>query len=218
MREVQNLKEWSNHYHSQEEYQKTFYIMDKTMKNIHENNYYVANFNPEKINLYEAKNDIPIVEYKSLVPFDGQKEQEIDQNIYNLAFLEVGIYSDTLPYLTPEFLKTEFAQFKIFLPSEDTLYYQKVLTQKSYTYYSDFKDTQNKIQIDKLDKSLQEEGGRGKGIQKSKSTAAGRAFAEREEESKNNTAAFVTQFLLSFSIIAVSLLIPLIAWIYALTS
>ena len=48
-------------------------------------------------------------------------------NIYNLAFLEIGLLSETLDYLRPDFLKQNFSQFKIFIPENLVNYYQMML-------------------------------------------------------------------------------------------
>ena len=48
-------------------------------------------------------------------------------NIYNLAFLEIGLLSETLDYLRPDFLKQNFSQFKIFIPENLVNYYQMIL-------------------------------------------------------------------------------------------
>ena len=219
MKVEERLTDWASHYHSQEDYQRIFYLMDKTMKQLHDHNYYITNFNPDEITFSHQGNQISFVEYKQQTTFDNQKEQEIDQNIYNLSFLAVGIYSETLPYLTPQFLKENFQQFKIFLPEEDITYYQSVLTRKNYIYYSDFKDAKNQQQIKKLNDSLSSDQGQKKGVQKTKATAAGKAYAELESANQSsNMAAFTTRFLLPFLILAASLLIPLFAFLLGLSS
>ena len=44
-----SLTDYMSSYHDFKDYQQTFYVMDKTLKYIHENNYKVYSFNPDNI-------------------------------------------------------------------------------------------------------------------------------------------------------------------------
>ncbi len=208
----ETLEEWKEKYHSQDEMQQTFYQMDETMKYIHQNSYHITSFHPSKITLGKTENGQSYVSYHELQPFGNNPVEEMNQNIYNLAYLQVGIYSDTLQYLKPEFLKEDFQSFKVFLPEEDSSYYERVLTQKAYFYYSDYRKAKNEQLIDKLHEDLP----LGKGTSRSlaKKTAAGKLY---NFEDDNHIAAFVQHYLLPFIILSLSLLIPLFAWFIALS-
>ena len=70
-----------NSYHDTKEYQQTFYIMDKTLKYIHENNYQVYSFNPEEIVLYKEQDKMLGVDYQNIIDNIGIKRlREIIMN------------------------------------------------------------------------------------------------------------------------------------------
>ena len=109
------LKEWQEHYHTTEEYQQLFYTMDLTMKILHQYNYQITNFNPTNITVGTNENEQTYIMYQQVAPLNSnQSLTDIHQNMYNFAFLQVGIYSNTLDYLTPTFLKDNFDRFTIF--------------------------------------------------------------------------------------------------------
>ena len=149
---------------------------------------------------------------------DDDITNKINNNIYNLAFLEIGLLSETLDYLRPDFLKQNFSQFKIFIPENLVNYYQMILVNQGHTYLCDYIEIKNKQEITKLNKALEEEGGRGRSYVKSTSH-----YGNDEdkivpmklpgEENKDNIAAFVTNYALAFVVIASSLLIPIIAFL-----
>ena len=149
-----------NSYHDTKEYQQTFYIMDKTLKYIHENNYQVYSFNPEEIVLYKEQDKMLGVDYQNITALSSEATNEIHQNMFNLALLEVAIYTSTYPYLKPDFLKENFKEISMLLPSEDVPYYRRNLVEKNNFYYSDYCDARNKNEIEKINRSLETEGGR----------------------------------------------------------
>lgn len=210
-----SLKEWVDSYQSSEEMEKTFLVMDKTMKYIHDNNYHITNFNPNNISVGNNDGEVYVV-FNNIEKMDDNPVNNMNNNIYNLAFLQVGLYSSTLDYLTPQFVKEHFSQFKIFIPESVVNYYQRVLVNQGYFYLSEYVNSKNEIEINKINKSLEEDGGRGSGKNYTKSTAAGRLYKEQEEvivPNKENNAAFVSSFLLTFAIVSLSILIPLIAFL-----
>ena len=200
------LDEYTKTYHNNDEYTRLFYVMDSTMKYIHGKGYYVTNNNEDYVN------------FKSIDVMDDDITNKINNNIYNLAFLEIGLLSETLDYLRPEFLKQNFSQFKIFIPENLVNYYQMIVVNGGHTYLCDYIEIKNKQEITKLNKALEEEGGRGRSYVKS----TGHYGNDDEkivpmklpgEENKDNIAAFVTNYALAFVVIASSLLIPLIAFL-----
>ena len=190
------LYKYCESYHDNDEFSRLFYVMDYTMKNIHNKGYYITNFNPKKIVVGVTN--------------------KINNNIYNLAFLQVGLLSGTLDYLRPDFLKENFSQFKIFIPENLVNYYQRVLVNRGYFYLTDYLNTKNSQEINKLSKSLEEDGGRGRSYVKSTGHYDDDKIVPMKlpnEDNKDNIAAFVTNYALAFVIIASSLLIPIIAFL-----
>ncbi len=214
------LKEWQEHYHTTEEYQQLFYTMDLTMKTLHQYNYQITNFNPTNITVGTNENEQTYIMYQQVAPLNSnQSLTDIHQNMYNFAFLQVGIYSNTLDYLTPTFLKDNFDRFTIFLPQDDVSYFRKLLVQKGHFYYSDYKNAQNEQKLAVLNKEMAEDTAQGKAQHraqtKTKATAAGKLYGLPDE--KEGMGAFVQYYLLPFLIFSLSLLIPLIAWLFALS-
>lgn len=214
----ETLDEYTKTYHNNDEYTRLFYVMDSTMKYIHGKGYYVINFNPKNIVVGVTNNNEDYVNFKSIDVMDDDITNKINNNIYNLAFLEIGLLSEMLDNLRPEFLKENYSQFKIFIPENLVNYYQMIVVNGGHTYLCDYIEIKNKQEITKLNKALEEEGGRGR----SKVYSTGRYGNEEEknvpmrlpnEDNKDNIAAFVTNYALAFVVIASSLLIPIIAFL-----
>ena len=198
-------------YHDFKDYQQTFYVMDKTLKYIHENNYKVYSFNPDNIFLLNnSDNKTTAVSYQNVVSIGDKPVDEVHQDMFNLALLEVSIYTSTYPYLKADFLRENFKEISMLLPNEDISYYRRNLLEKNYFYYSDYCDARNKNDIEKINKSLEAEGGRSRSMVKS--TPYGAIYQEIADD---NSKAFVTRFILPFIIFSLSLLIPLLSIILA---
>ena len=207
-----SLKDYMNSYHDVKEYQETFYAMDQTLKYIHENNYQVYSFNPETITIFkDDDNKTASVVYQNVTGLGDKPLDEVHQNMFNLALLEVAIYTSTYPYLKQDFLRENFREISMLLPNEDIAYYRRNLLEKNYFYYSDYCNARNKNEIEKINKSLESDGGKGRKMVKS--TPYGAMYQDLGED--NNKAAFVTRFILPFIIISLSLLIPLLSIILA---
>lgn len=209
------LREWQESYHTTEQYQQTFYVMDSTMQQIHAHNYYITSFSPDKIRLGEQDAKTIYVIYQELAPLDESTTAEkIHQNMYNLAFVQLSIYSE-IPTLKPQFVKENIDRFAMFIPEEDFPYYRRMLAQNGQVYYSDYKNAKNQHVINELNKSLEEDSSRQKqGHSLSKATAAGKLYAFPDQ--KDDMAAFVYCYVLPFIILSLSFLIPFMAWLFAL--
>ena len=214
------LDEYTKSYHDNDEYTHLFYVMDSTMKYIHGKGYYVINFNPKNIVVGVTSDNRDFVNFKSLDVMDEDITSKINSNIYNLAFLEIGILSETLNYLKPEFLKENYSQFKIFIPENLVNYYQMIVVNGGHSYLCDYIEIKNKQEVSKLNKALEEDGGVNKGKSYVKSTGHYGNDDEKivpmklpNQDNKDNIAAFVTNYVLAFMVIASSLLIPIIAFL-----
>lgn len=202
-----SLTDYMSSYHDFKDYQQTFYVMDKTLKYIHENNYKVYSFNPDNIFLLNnSDNKTTAVSYQNVVSIGDKPVDEVHQDMFNLALLEVSIYTSTYPYLKADFLRENFKEISMLLPNEDISYYRRNLLEKNYFYYSDYCDARNKNDIEKINKSLEAEGGRSRSMVKS--TPYGAIYQEIADD---NSKAFVTRFILPFIIFSLSLLIPLLS-------
>ena len=215
----ETLDEYTKTYHNNDEYTRLFYVMDSTMKYIHGKGYYVINFNPKNIVVGVTNNNEDYVNFKSIDVMDDDITNKINNNIYNLAFLEIGLLSEMLDNLRPDFLKQNFSQFKIFIPENLVNYYQMIVVNGGHHYLSEYLEIKNKQEITKLNKALEEEGGSSKGRSYVKSTGH---YGNDDDnivpmplpgKKDNDIAAFVTNYALAFVVIASSLLIPLIAFL-----
>ncbi len=216
----ETLKEWCSNYHTDNEFLKMFFTMDNTMKYIHNNGYYITNFNPKNIIVGITSNDENYVIFNNLDLMDEDVTNKINNNIYNLAFLEIGLLSETLDYLRPDFLKANFSQFKVFIPDNLVDYYKRVLVNQGHFYLTDYLETKNKKEMAKLSKSLDDEN---KGSSQGHSYVKTTGHYSKEDNNlmelalpqkkDNDIAAFVTNYALAFVIIASSLLIPIIAFL-----
>ncbi len=216
----ETLDDYTKSYHNNDEYTRLFYVMDSTMKYLHDNGYYIINFNPKNIIVGLNDGTCNLVNFNSIDVIDDDRTNKVNNNIYNLAFLEVGLLSETLNYLRPDFLKQNFSQFKIFIPDALVNYYQMILVNGGHHYLSEYLEIKNKQEITKLTKSLEEDGGSSRGRSYVKSTGHyGNDdnnvvdFPSIPKKKDNDIAAFVTNYALAFVVLASSLLIPIIAFL-----
>ena len=212
----ESLVEWYNRYPKMEDVTNKFILMDRTLKYIHENGYYVTNFNPKNIMIGLNSSDSYIV-YKSISPMSSDAKNLEASNIYNLAFLELSIYANMLEaidYLKPQFVKEHFNEFKVFLPEELASYYQMVLVSNGGGYLSDYVNSKNEKLINDTAGAL--------GNSNNKKLVKSNGHYQSDDKmvpiemldkNNNNIGAFVSSFLLTFIVIALTLLIPLVIFL-----
>lgn len=202
------LKEWlfSHNIKSQEgvrELKNIFINMDREMKNLHSNDYYIKSFN---VNNILISGDY--INYIDVGILDGDYRRDyINKNIYYLACLQLGIYSDCLEYINPEnktYLKEEFDSFSIFLPEDIMLYYKGVFVNELNIYLDDFLRAKLKRELGNNSSLLDEGNSRSQGMHYSKSTMVGRIMSD-----DSNIAAFITVWLFPVIILLLSIIIPL---------
>ena len=186
-----------------DELKNIFCNMDRELKRMHSNNYYVKSFNIESIFISGE-----FVKYNDIGMFDNDYRRDyINKNIYYLACLQLGIYSDCLEYINPEnksYLKESFDSFAIFLPEDVSLYYKGVFVNELNIYLDDFLKAKLKREIGNNNSLLDEGSGKNQGMRYSKSTAVGRIMSD-----DNNIAAFITIWLFPVIILLLAIIIPL---------
>lgn len=188
---VNDLKELEN----------IFYMMDLEMKKLHSYNYYVNDFSVYNIFVSNTR-----VIFNGVSLMDNEdKEHYINNNIYYLACLELGIYCDILGYMNPnnkEYFRDNFNDLNTFLPEEVSLYYKGIFVNDLRGYLSDFINKRKEI-----DNSSYNDNGNNKsiGVSLSKSTFVGRMMSESDKKN----AAFIRIILFPFIILFLSILIPL---------
>ncbi len=220
------LFQWYSENHNTNEYQQLFYLMDSTMRYIHNSNFYISSFGGDRILIGRDQEDSPYVLYQDVKPIreDFNASEIIQQNKASFALLQVALYSDTIMYVRDstqynQFVKDNFDSFSVFLPEDDINYFRNMIVNQGHLYYSDYRRAKSDQEISKLNKSLEENNsGVARGRSLSKSTANGKIAAQLYNLSDDsNKAAFVQHYLLPFIILLLSMLIPILSWVFALS-
>ena len=211
------LRDWFRQETNEEQLKKLFYNMSSTMKYIHSYDYYISNFNPSEIEINNLEKLSPI-QYNQLNKMSEEDDQSIIQrDIFVLALMQVGVYTNTLENINAQFIKENFNEFEVFLPEDDVPYLRGVIQRNSPVYYCDFINEKNNREIEKLEKeagvSVGENGGMG--IQKKKATAIGTAMADKETAKlysglEEKQAAFTSFLILPLAMIWLGLLLLII--------
>lgn len=195
MNDGMNLREWFSLHDSYDDKRNLFNQLDAKMKYIHEHGYYISDFNLDKIMI--NNNNVDFLKLGSMTNDDYQKL--INSNIYTMAFLEIGSYSNCIDFLKPSFLNENFEEFVPFMPKEDVAYYRSVIKGQQYNYFSDY------CKYIEARKDVQNNTGNSNTNQRtySKSTAAGKLYSD--DKGNLNNAAYVNIFLLTGFVITTTL-------------
>lgn len=211
-----NVKEWLKYNSNHDDMSKLFYNMSFTMKYIHNNNYYINNFDISQIDIVDEDSLSPIM-YKNIEKIATENDRDnISNNIHILALIQLGAYSNTLDYFNPKFAEDNFNEFEIFIPENDIPYLRGAVQRKSPVYYCDFVDARNKREIEKMEKEAGGVNSAIGGLTKSKSTAIGRAMSDKENERlyKNrfddNQSAFTTFLILPLTLILLGIILSIV--------
>ena len=149
------LSEWVNSHRSEEEMRSIFLNMDRALKYIHEHGYCIDVFYPSEINV--LNNDDNYVQFKKLVELS--KDYEIAkemkrEDIFRSSFIQIGMYTNSLNYLNPEFLKENFDSFAQFIPQDDVPYYRGVVQRGAGVYLYEFFLEKRKRELEDLGKQV----------------------------------------------------------------
>ncbi len=206
--DIYTLKEWLTFHNIKSnegisELKNIFSNMDREMKKLHSSNYYIKSFNVNNILIsgdYIKYIDVGILD-------NDYRRDYINKNIYYLACLQLGIYSDCLEYINPEnknYLKEEFDSFSIFLPEDVMLYYKGIFVNELNIYLDDFLRAKLKREIGNNSYLVDDGSSRSQGMHYSKSTMVGRIMND-----DNSTAAFIAILLFPVIILLLAIIIPL---------
>lgn len=209
-----DLKEYYETQPSTEDMQRLYYNMSTAMKYVHEHDYCIKSFNLSDIEVLDVEKKGPI-RYKTVVKMPITEENQlINEDIYNIAFIQIGIYSGTLNYLKPKFLKENFNMFAEFLPQEDIPYFRGVVESGASVYYCDFVAERTRREVETLQKEVGE--GSAMGIQKKKATSIGSAFTDKDtrnlyrdlDDAKQS--AFVSFLILPIAMIVLGIVLSIV--------
>lgn len=223
-----SLKEWLETNHEIESRQKLFYNMSCTLNYIHNRDYYIKSFNPKEIEILNPEKLSPI-RYDTVVRMPKEhKDQIVREDIYNLAFIQISAYSNIkIEDLKPMFLKENFSEFQRYLPQEDVRYLQGVIERGAGIYYYEYVDKRNELELEKLREEMSSEVNDSSnsvsnslGIQKSKSTAVGKAMVDHDTKKlygdlvDTKQAAFVSFLIFPVSLILLGLILVMVVLLY----
>lgn len=132
------FSEWI-HGKTDEELRTVFFNMDLAMKYIHEKGFCIKSFD---LNEIEILNGSPKqIKFNTLLKLPNEFSYDnelIHEDIYNMAFLHIGIYTKCLKYMKPQFLKDNFDSFATFIPEGDVPYYRGIVQRGANVYFSDY--------------------------------------------------------------------------------
>ncbi len=128
---------------------------DAAMKYLHNKGYHICSFNPEHIELVNGDVNLVRFDYLDRLPNDSMEKKEIiKKDISRSVMLQIGIYSNCLNYLKPDFLKNNFSEFSQFLPEDNIPYYRGVVERGASVYLIDYLLEKKKRDYDNLEKEL----------------------------------------------------------------
>ena len=155
----ETLDQWVHSHHKEEEMREVFLNMDRALKYIHDHGYCIEVFYPTEIKV--LNNDDNYIQFNKLVELSSDsniKREMIKEDIFNSSLIQVGIYSNSLKYLNPEFLRENFDDFAQFIPQGDIPYYRGVIQRGASVYFCEFALEKRNRDLEELEKELGEEG------------------------------------------------------------
>lgn len=162
--EAVSLSEWIIAHPSEEELRTVFINMDRALKYIHEHGYCISVFYPTEIEV--LGNSPEWIQFKKLIALskDSQRRREmIKEDIFHSSLIQIGIYTNSLKYINPDFVKENFDSFIQLLPSDDVPYYRGVVQRGASVYFCEYVLEKRNKDLDNLERQLEENGGENKG-------------------------------------------------------
>ena len=160
------LSEWILSHHSEEELRDVFLNMDIALKYIHDHGYCVEVFYPTEIEI--LNNQIDHIQFKKLLELSSNpniRKSMIKEDIFNSTLIQIGIYTNALNLLNPEFLREHFDEFSQFIPEGDIPYYRGVIQRGASVYFCEYALEKRNRDLAQLEQELGENSG-GKSLKK----------------------------------------------------
>lgn len=176
------------------------YILDKELKRIHMQGYYVDGLNSGTI-IY---NEDGTFSFTNIMRNSFDKDINIRRNILDFAKLSLGVYVfASLPQtnfndytkLKDEYVYENFKALKEFIPIGSD-YYESVIVDERYTYYSDF--------VDRLRNTNSATMGNSSSHTKVYSTPAGKLYSGEDNNSGFSSVAFYFIITIMFVLFSVA--------------
>lgn len=155
--ESMTLSDWVLSHPGEEDLRATFLNMDRALKYIHDHGYCIQVFHPSEIEV--LNNDEDYIQFKYLMELSNDpvmRKKVIKEDIFNSSLIQVGIYSNSLKYLNPDFIKENFDSFAQFLPPGDIPYYRGVIQRGAAVYFCEYALEKRNRDLEDLEKELGE--------------------------------------------------------------
>lgn len=222
-----NLSEWISNHSSEEELREVFLNMDRALKYIHDHGYCILVFYPTEIEV--LNNSVEYIQFKKLIELSSdpiRKKEMIKEDIFNSSLVQIGLYSNSLKYLKPDFLRENFDSFSQFIPAGDIPYYRGVVQRGASVYFCEYALEKRNRDLEDLERQIAtESGGIGNGKQLIKATNK-RIDVEEITNSKINDsiyaqingkrdAAFINYLVLPTLILILLVILSMILWLFS---
>lgn len=218
-----SLADWIMKHPSEEELRIVFINMDRALKYIHDHGYCIEVFYPTEIEI--LNNELDHIQFKKLLELSKdsfRRNQMKKEDIFNSSLIQIGIYSNSLKYLNPKFVKENFDSFAQFIPSGDVPYYRGVIQRGANVYFCEFVVEKRKRDLSELENQVQDGGvGQGKKLTKSSGQIVGVESITNDKINDSiysqinglRDAAFINYLILPTVILLILLLLGIISLI-----
>ncbi|MCI8461158.1 MAG: hypothetical protein HFE81_07140 [Bacilli bacterium] len=219
------LADWVSSHPSEEDLRTVFLNMDRALKYIHDHGYCIEVFYPTEIEILENEKDH--IQFKRLLELSkdpAKKREMVKEDIFNSSLIQIGIYSNSLKYLNPDFVKENFDEFAQFIPSGDVPYYRGVIQRGASVYFCEFALEKRNRDLADLEKQLGEGDGKGKQLMKQNGQNVG--VGSITNDKVNDTiysqinglrdAAFINFLILPTLILGILVILGAVAWVISL--
>ena len=215
-----SLDQWVLMHPSMEELSSVFLNLDRALKYIHDHGYCIEVFYPTEIEILNDSDSY--IQFNKLIELSHDPEvrkRMIQEDIFRSSFIQVGLYSNSLNYLTPEFLKENFESFTTFLPPDSVFYYRGVIERGASVYLCEFVMEKRNRDLQELEKELGEDSSVSeKTLSKQKDDLTNHRINDRIYHQINGLkdAAFISWLFVPTLVLGALVLLSVIAWIFSL--
>jgi hypothetical protein len=154
------LFDWVNRHHSEDSMREVFLNMDIALKYIHDHGYCIEVFYPTNIEILNNNPDYVLFDSLLELPNDQiERKNMIKEDIFNSSLIQIGLYTNTMRSLTPEFLRENFDEIARFVPEGDVPYYRGVVQRGASVYFNEYALEKMNRDLEQLEKQIAESDG-----------------------------------------------------------
>jgi len=222
-----SMSEWLSQHHTEEDLRSLFLNMDVALKYIHGHGYCIEVFWPTEIKV--LNNDVKEIQFNKLIELSsdfGVRKEMIKEDIFRSSLVQIGIYTNTLNNLNPDFLKENFDSFVQFIPTGDVPYYRGVIQRGASVYLCEYALEKRNRDLEDLESQLSDGNGdnTGKSLIKSSPNIAGVVTINNDTINDKiyhqingmNEAAFINILILPTIILCMLLVFTLLTWFFSI--